>query len=43
MKRLGRRTVLEVGGYAAGVILVAFGIAAIVLGMTGRSTVADSR
>ena len=42
MKRLGRRTVLEVGGYAAGVILVAFGIAAIVLGMTGRSTVADS-
>ncbi len=37
MKR--RRTLLEIGGYAAGAILVAFGIAAIVMGINGRSTV----
>jgi hypothetical protein len=42
MKRPGRRTLLETGGYVAGVILIAFGIAAIVLGITGRSTVTDS-
>lgn len=36
------RTLLETGGYVAGVILIAFGIAAIVLGFDGRSTVADS-
>lgn len=36
------RTLLETGGYLAGVILIAFGIAAIVLGFDGRSTVTDS-
>ncbi len=36
------RTLLETGGYLAGVILIAFGIAAIVLGFNGRSTVAES-
>ncbi len=36
------RKVLEWGGVAAGVILVAFGVAAIVLGGNGRSTVHDS-
>jgi hypothetical protein len=30
---------LEIGGVVAGVVLIAFGIAAIVLGMNGRSTV----
>lgn len=33
---------LEIGGYAAGVILVAFGIAALVMGINGRSTVRDN-
>ena len=36
------RKVLELGGIAAGVVLVAFGIAAIVLGANGKSTVASS-
>jgi hypothetical protein len=31
---------LEIGGVAAGVVLIAFGVAAIVLGMNGKSTVA---
>lgn len=30
---------LEIGGVAAGVVLIAFGVAAIVLGMNGKSTV----
>jgi hypothetical protein len=33
------RRIFEWGGMAAGVVLVAFGVAAIVLGMSGRSTV----
>jgi len=36
------RTLLEWGGLAAGAILVAFGVVAIVMGFSGRSTVADS-
>jgi hypothetical protein len=36
------RRVLEWGGFAAGAVLVAFGIVAIVMGFGGRSTVADS-
>ncbi len=36
------RKVLEYGGVAAGVVLVAFGIAAMVLGLMGRSTVSSS-
>lgn len=40
--RSKRGIVLEAGGYIAGVILVAFGIAAIVMAFDGRSTVADS-
>src|SRR5437870_13650387 len=37
MKRL-----LEWGGVAAGIVLIAFGVAAIVLGVNGRSTVQSS-
>jgi hypothetical protein len=33
---------LQIGGVLAGIVLVAFGIAAIVLGFNGRSTVNDS-
>ena len=36
------RRALEVGGFAAGAVLVAFGVVAIVLGFSGRSTVSDS-
>jgi hypothetical protein len=36
------RKLLEWGGIAAGVILIAFGIGAIVMGFNGRATVADS-
>jgi hypothetical protein len=36
------RTLFEWGGFAAGAILVAFGVVAIVMGFGGRSTVADS-
>src|SRR5580765_4598060 len=36
------RKALEIGGVAAAAILVAFGIAAIVMGFNGRSTVQDS-
>jgi hypothetical protein len=36
------RTVLEWGGFAAGAVLIAFGIGAIVLGFQGRTTVTDS-
>jgi hypothetical protein len=36
------RKILEWGGLAAGVVLVTFGIVAIVMGFNGRSTVSDS-
>src|SRR5215212_2594121 len=36
------RRALEVGGFAAGAILVTFGIVAIALGFNGRSTVSES-
>jgi hypothetical protein len=36
------RKVLEIGGLASGAILVAFGIAAIIMGFGGRSTVDNS-
>jgi len=36
------KKVLEFGGVAAGVVLIAFGVAAIVLGVNGRSTVSTN-
>ena len=36
------RKLLEWGGFAAGAVLVAFGVVAIVMGFSGRATVADS-
>jgi len=36
------RKLLEWGGFAAGAVLIAFGVLAIVMGFGGRSTVADS-
>ena len=36
------RKLLEWGGFAAGATLVAFGIVAIIMGFSGRATVADS-
>jgi len=36
------RKFFEIGGVVAGAVLIAFGIAAIVMGMNGRSTVSDS-
>jgi hypothetical protein len=36
------RTLLEWGGFAAGAVLIAFGVVAIVMGFQGRSTVTDS-
>jgi hypothetical protein len=36
------RKILEWGGFAAGVVLIAFGVVAIVMGFNGRSTVSDS-
>jgi hypothetical protein len=36
------RKLFEWGGFAAGAVLVAFGVVAIVMGFSGRSTVADS-
>jgi hypothetical protein len=36
------RRIFEIGGVAASIILVAFGIVAIVLGMNGRSTVSSN-
>jgi len=35
------RKVLEIGGLVAGVVLIAFGVASIALGFSGRSTVGD--
>jgi len=42
MSEKTRRRILEIGGIASGVIMVAFGIAAIYLGFDGRSTVQDN-
>jgi hypothetical protein len=36
------RKALEIGGYVAAVVLIAFGAAAIYMGVQGRSTVSDS-
>src|SRR6266516_2199204 len=36
------RTLLEWGGFAAGAVLIAFGVVAITMGFNGRSTVGDS-
>jgi hypothetical protein len=36
------RKIFEWGGFVAGIVLVAFGVAAIVMGMNGRSTVSTS-
>ena len=36
------RKVLEIGGLVAGLILIVFGVVAIVMGMNGRSTVSSS-
>ena len=36
------RKLLEWGGFAAGAVLVTFGVVAIVMGFSGRSTVSDS-
>ncbi|HVN60197.1 MAG TPA: hypothetical protein VMT59_02975 [Gaiellaceae bacterium] len=36
------RKALEVGGYVAAAVLIAFGIAAIYMGVSGRATVSDS-
>jgi hypothetical protein len=36
------RTLLEWGGFAAGAVLITFGVVAIIMGFGGRSTVADS-
>jgi hypothetical protein len=36
------RKALEIGGIIASVVLVAFGVAAIVMGFQGRSTVSDN-
>ena len=36
------KKILEFGGVAAGVVLIAFGVAAIVLGVNGKNTVASS-
>jgi hypothetical protein len=41
-KRDRWRKILEWGGFAAGAVLVTFGIVAIVMGFNGRSTVSDS-
>jgi hypothetical protein len=38
----GLRKLFEWGGFAAGAILVAFGVVAIAMGFNGRATVADS-
>ena len=36
-----RAKLLRLGGYAAGVILILFGIGTIVIGIAGKSTVED--
>jgi hypothetical protein len=39
---MNARRILEIGGLVAGVVLIAFGVAAIYMGVDGRSTVRDS-
>jgi hypothetical protein len=39
---MNARKILEIGGLIAGVVLIAFGVAAIYMGVDGRSTVRDS-
>jgi hypothetical protein len=39
---MNARKIFEIGGLIAGVVLIAFGIAAIYMGVDGRSTVRDS-
>ena len=39
---MNARRILEWGGLAAGVVLIAFGVGALYLGIDGRSTVRDS-
>ena len=39
---MSTKKILEIGGVLAGVVLIAFGIAAIYMGVDGRSTVRDS-
>lgn len=39
---MSKRKLFEIGGVIAGVILVAFGVAALVMGFNGRSTVVDN-
>src|SRR4051812_38558978 len=41
-KEFEMRKVLELGGIVAAVVLVAFGVASVVMGVNGRSTVRDS-
>ena len=36
------RRLLQYGGFAAGVVLILFGVVAIAMGANGRSTVRDS-
>lgn len=38
---MNSRRILEIGGIAAGVLMIAFGIGALVLGINARSTVSD--
>jgi hypothetical protein len=38
---MNTRRILELGGIAAGVIMVAFGIGSLVLGVNARNTVGD--
>ena len=42
VKRFTARRLFEIGGFVAGAILIAFGAAAIFMGVDGRSTVRDS-
>lgn len=39
---MGKRKLFEIGGIVAGVVLIAFGVVALVMGFNGRSTVLDS-
>ncbi|HSC93156.1 MAG TPA: hypothetical protein VLB86_16005 [Gaiellaceae bacterium] len=39
---MSTKRILEFGGYIAGVVLIVFGVAAIYMGVDGRSTVRDS-
>src|SRR6478735_159401 len=42
MKGVEMRKLFEIGGVAATVVLIVFGIASIVMGVNGRNTVQDS-